>query len=267
MTAEQLFGWTVSASMRGRPSIDDALDAVGALDQFADARIDRVERGPAFRDEAAAADWLRLQSSEHAESVVSVRGFVLPRSPVVLVFAGNPPQDIDAQRVGDLSAYLASASCLGFGVVEPRARLTAWATRILGAVAAGAVVTGAVLFGVLERPATQSPQEEKQAKVASAPSLRPSTSTSSSSKPIASTAHSTPSVPATSSAGPEEGCGPSGGTIEEERCCPGTGHLRDTCAHATCSSCDAAMVTIRVCRCGEAQCFDGKSCKPKSMTP
>lgn len=95
---------------------------------------------------------------------------------------------------------------------------------------------------------------------ACAPSPNPSTP--STPTPSASTAHADPAVPPSApSGGAADGCVNSGGKVDEGRCCAGAGDFPDTCATGTCSCEPSTKVKIRVCRCPEDHCFDGKSCK------
>lgn len=67
---------------------------------------------------------------------------------------------------------------------------------------------------------------------------------------------------AASPSGAEEGCVSSGGKVEEGRCCP-VGDFPDTCSTGTCSCSPPTKVVVKLCRCPEGSCYDGKRCARK----
>jgi hypothetical protein len=63
----------------------------------------------------------------------------------------------------------------------------------------------------------------------------------------------------------EQGCIASGGTVTTGLCCSSTGDFPDTCAIGACGCAPGQSHEVKICDCGEGQCFDGSACVPTDV--
>ncbi|MFH1388165.1 MAG: hypothetical protein ABIG88_02565 [Patescibacteria group bacterium] len=58
----------------------------------------------------------------------------------------------------------------------------------------------------------------------------------------------------------ERACIDSGGTVSTALCCESTGDFSDDCAIGACGCAPEYSHSVKVCSCGENNCFDGVKC-------
>jgi len=73
------------------------------------------------------------------------------------------------------------------------------------------------------------------------------------------TATAAPTPTSTPSAA-EQGCVESGGTVSSGLCCESAGDFPNTCAIGVCGCAPGSSHEVKLCECGEGQCFDGTAC-------